>query len=76
MIISSIDLGNVEDKAASCRKAVDACNEALKVRTYGDIPMQYALTLENAGLIYWTPAGDDNKANDCALMLRRVMNSV
>ncbi|MFH1894158.1 MAG: hypothetical protein ABIK83_15925 [Candidatus Zixiibacteriota bacterium] len=56
----------MEDKAASCRKAIDACNEALKVRTYGDIPMQYALTLENAGLIYWTPAGDDNKTNDCA----------
>jgi len=60
------DIGTVElEKAEFMKSAIEAYEEALKVRTLERFPIQYAMTQNNIGNAYVTLAEVENKAENC-----------
>ena len=53
------------NKAANCKKAIKAYEEALKVYTLDRFPMDYAMTQNNLGNAYRTLAEVENKLENC-----------
>jgi tetratricopeptide (TPR) repeat protein len=58
-------LGEVEEKAENCKKAIKAYEEALKVYTLEDFPMDYGMTQNNLGNAYRTLGEVEEKAENC-----------
>ncbi|NIN68353.1 MAG: hypothetical protein GTO63_27330, partial [Anaerolineae bacterium] len=53
-------------KAENCKRAIGAYEEALRVRTYEDFPMDYGMTQNNLGNAYRTLAEVEEKAENCS----------
>ena len=51
--------------AENCKLAIQACHQALKVRTLELFPMDYATTQNNLGAAYGTLANVEDKAENC-----------
>ncbi|PKP59054.1 MAG: hypothetical protein CVT89_01715, partial [Candidatus Altiarchaeales archaeon HGW-Altiarchaeales-2] len=52
-------------KAENCKNAIKCYEEALKIRTIENFPMQYATTQNNLGNAYKTLGKVENKAKNC-----------
>ncbi|MBD3191208.1 MAG: tetratricopeptide repeat protein, partial [Candidatus Heimdallarchaeota archaeon] len=59
------NLGEVEDKAKNCQKAIEAFQEALKVRTLEELPQDYAMTQNNLGAAYGTLSDVESRSENC-----------
>ena len=57
-------LAEVQDKAENCLKAIEACEEALKVHTLEQFSMDYAMAQNNIGNAYVTLAEVEDKAEN------------
>ncbi len=58
-------LSNYKERAENCKKAIKAYEEALKVFTKEEFPIDYAMTQNNLGNAYRTLAEVEDKAENC-----------
>jgi len=52
-------------KAKYAKVAIEACNKALKIRTFERFPIQYAVTQNSLGIAYHALAEVENKPENC-----------
>ena len=59
------ELSQYRDRKQNCKNAINAYEEALKVRTLDHFPMDYAMTQNNLGTAYRTLAEVEAKPENC-----------
>jgi tetratricopeptide (TPR) repeat protein len=62
-------LADVEDKTENCKRAIEAFQEALKVRTLDKFPIDYSATQNNMGNAYSTLAEVEDMAENCKMAI-------
>lgn len=60
-----MEIAEYKNIVNNCKKAIKAYQEALKVRTLEQFPMQYGMTQNNLGNAYRTLAEVEDKAQNC-----------